>query len=132
MRKAFPLLAAAMLAACAGASPKPRVPSAAAGTLSARDVALRLAVQAQAERIAAMSDEEVAAELARPADQSPPQRARPRAPRLDALEHWLALLGCHERPSVALCADCFAGAARLHEAAARLMRERAARGALRT
>lgn len=86
----------------------------------------------QAERIARLSDAEVAAELVRPAgDRPPPPRAEPGGTRLAALDHWLDLLRCRDRATVAARGACYADAARLHEAAERLVHERA-REAVRT
>ena len=94
---------AALLAACSAE---------AVGPLDARDVAFLRAAQAQAVRIAAMTDEEVQ-----------PIAERPR-PELASLDQWLELLRCRDRPTIAARADCTAGAARLHEAAERLIRGR--------
>lgn len=100
---------AALLAACSAEAVR---------TPDARYVAFLRATQAQAVRIAAMTDEEVARELASP--EGKPGVERPR-PEFDTLDHWLELLRCRERPTIAARADCYAGAARLHEAAQRLI-----------
>ena len=103
---------AALLAACSAE---------AVGPLDARDVAFLRAAQAQAVRIAAMTDEEVARERA--SSEGQPVAERPR-PELASLDQWLELLRCRDRPTIAARADCTAGAARLHEAAERLIRGR--------
>ena len=114
-------VAAALLAACSAGAVRPP---------DAREVAYFRAAQAQAVRIAAMTDEEVARELALAEGEQAAER--PRAEFGD-LDHWLELLRCRERPTVAARADCYAGAARLHEAAERLLREQTkARYAVRT
>ena len=118
----------AALAAC-GAAPQRRAEAPAADPRLA--LWNRRAME-QAEIIARLTDAEVAAELARPAGDRPaPPRAEPRETQLAALDHWLELLRCRDRATVAQRGACYADAARLHEAAERLVREQA-REALRT
>lgn len=123
MRRAAALAAGLLLSACSAVAPS--LPD-------AREAAYLRAAQAQAVRIAAMSDEEVAAELARPEAGATQPVAMSRRPRMESLDHWLDLFGCRDRQTVALRAVCTADAARLHEAAEKLLREDAAPGALRT